>query len=161
MLKIIQDSPSTPEVSRLLDLHLELMHSVTPPESVYALDHNELSDESVTFWSVWQDSELCGCCALKEHTSQLAEIKSMHTSQNLRGRGVGQAMLEHIIETSKSRGYKDLKLETGIQDAFVAARKLYEKIWISTIVVRSLIINMDPNSAYMWLELIHSGALND
>lgn len=155
MLKILQDSPSTPEVSRLLDLHLELMRSVTPPESVYALDHKELSDESVTFWSAWQDSELCGCCALKEHSSQLAEIKSMHTIKNLRSNGIGQAMLEHIIETSKSRGYKDLKLETGIQDAFVAARKLYEKNGFNYCGPFAD-YKLDPNSAYMCLELINT-----
>ena len=152
MLKIIIDSPSTPDVSRLLDRHLELMRSVTPPESVYALDHNELSDESVTFWSAWQDSELCGCCALKEHSSQLAEIKSMHTIKNLRGSGIGQSMLEHLIETSKSRGYKYLKLETGIQEAFIAARKLYEKYGFDYCGPFAD-YKLDQNSAYMKLEL--------
>ncbi len=152
MLKIQLDSPENPEIARLLDLHLELMRSVTPPESVYALDHKELSDKSVSLWSAWQDSELWGCCALKEHSSELAEIKSMHTRKNLRGKGIGQAMLEHIIETSKSRGYRELKLETGKQGAFIAARKLYEKNGFTNCGPFAD-YTLDPNSVYMKLTL--------
>lgn len=152
VLEIKLDSPENPEVARLLDLHLELMRSVTPPESVYALDHKELSVKSVSLWSVWQDSELCGCCALKEHSSQLAEIKSMHSRQDFRRKGIGQAMLEHLIATSKTRGYKELKLETGKEEAFIAARTLYEK-YDFEYCGPFADYTLDPNSVYMKLTL--------
>ena len=152
MIKIVLDSPTNPEVSKLLDRHLLLMRSITPPESVYALDHEGLNEDKVSFWSAWQNSDLCGWCALKEHTSELAEIKSMHTIEKLRGQGIGDSMLEYIISISKSRGYKFICLETGIQDEFNAARKLYEKYGFE---YRGPFADytLDSNSVYMQLTL--------
>src|SRR5438270_486661 len=41
------------------------------------------------------------------------------------GRGVGRAMLRHIVGEAKARGYRRLSLETGNTEPFAAALRLY------------------------------------
>ena len=41
------------------------------------------------------------------------------------GRGIGRAMLRHIVAEAKARGYKRLSLETGNTEPFAAALHLY------------------------------------
>ena len=65
-MEIRIDDLRGPEVIQLLHTHLQSMASQSPPESVHALDLDGLRKPEVTFWSVWQNSELMGCGALKE-----------------------------------------------------------------------------------------------
>jgi putative acetyltransferase len=51
----------------------------------------------------------------------------MHTAEHMRGRGVGAAMLLHVAEDAKRRGYSRLSLETGSMDYFAPARALYRR----------------------------------
>jgi putative acetyltransferase len=114
-----------PEIAALLEAHLALMRSLSPPESVHALDLEKLRVKSVTFWTVWGGADLMGCGAIKEIDPTQAEIKSMHTAARFRGRGVAAHLLKHILATARERGYQRLSLETGSQDGFAPARALY------------------------------------
>lgn len=126
-LNIRIDDLTAPEVVSLLEQHLALMFDVTPKESVHALDLEALRAPDITFWTAWQDGELLGCGALKELSSDHGEIKSMHTAARARGKGIGAAILVHIMEEARHREYERLSLETGTMDAFAPARGLYEK----------------------------------
>lgn len=42
------------EIAAFLDEHIEEMKSVTPPESIHALDLDELRNPAVTVWTVWE-----------------------------------------------------------------------------------------------------------
>ena len=64
-MRIVEDDLSGPEVARLLAAHLAHMRSLSPPESVHALDLDGLRAPEVTFWSAWQGSQLVGCAGLK------------------------------------------------------------------------------------------------
>jgi putative acetyltransferase len=77
-MKIRLDDLRGPEVIQLLHTHLQSMAAQSPPESVHALDLDGLRKPEVTFWSVWQDSELMGCGALKELDSRHGEINDAH-----------------------------------------------------------------------------------
>jgi putative acetyltransferase len=120
------DDLSRPEIHALLDEHLQNMYAVSPPESVHALDLAKLRQPGITFWSAWKGSLLVGCGALKELDAEHGEIKSMRTPNALRRQGAGRAILGHIIDVARSRGYRRLSLETGSQEAFEPARQLYE-----------------------------------
>ncbi|MFZ6773525.1 GNAT family N-acetyltransferase [Undibacterium sp. SXout7W] len=122
------DDLSDASIHALLSEHLDNMYALSPPESVHALDLNQLRQTDITFWSAWDGETLLGCGALKEITSQHAEVKSMRTPNKLRRRGAGRAILAHMIEVAKSRGYQRLSLETGTDEAFKAAHKLYESV---------------------------------
>ncbi len=57
------------EIAALLDEHLQNMYLITPPESVHALDIEASRKPEITFWSAWEDTDLCGCGALKQLSS--------------------------------------------------------------------------------------------
>jgi putative acetyltransferase len=51
----------------------------------------------------------------------------MRTADAALGRGVGKALLDHIIATARSEGMTRLSLETGSTGQFAAANRLYER----------------------------------
>jgi putative acetyltransferase len=51
----------------------------------------------------------------------------MRTAAPFLRRGVGSAVLEHLIHVATNRGYLRLSLETGIEPAFEPARALYAR----------------------------------
>lgn len=126
-MQIRIDDLTGPEVAELLNEHLRDMYATSPPESVHALDLEKLRKPEITFWSAWEGNQLLGCGALKELDPTHAEIKSMRSANRFRGKGVGKKMLEHILQVASDRQYQRLSLETGSQDFFVPARKLYER----------------------------------
>jgi putative acetyltransferase len=123
--EISADDPRAPDVRALLDRHMAAMLAATPPEHAFALDVDGLLDPAVTFFSYRADRELLGVGALKQLDPGHAEIKSMHTAVAARGRGVGRAMLNHLLGVARSRGCRRVSLETGTMEEFAAARALY------------------------------------
>lgn len=51
----------------------------------------------------------------------------MRTTAQARGRGVATRLLEHIVAEAGRRGYELLSLETGTEDYFAPARRLYAR----------------------------------
>jgi putative acetyltransferase len=51
----------------------------------------------------------------------------MHTAEAARGRGIGRAMLAHLIGVARDHGIRRLSLKTGSQPAFAPARSLYAR----------------------------------
>ncbi len=115
------------EIYNLLNEHLKDMYSVSPPESVHALDINALKNPQITFWSVWKNEKLAGCGAIKELSKTEAEIKSMRTVSEFRRQGVAAKMLSHILSEAALRNYNTLYLETGPVKYFHPAVALYKR----------------------------------
>jgi putative acetyltransferase len=80
----------------------------------------------VAFWSVRENGFLVGIGALKELAPDHGEVKSMRTAHEALGRGIGRAILHHIIAEARRRAYARLSLETGSTETFAAALRLYE-----------------------------------
>jgi putative acetyltransferase len=119
------DDPSAAHVRALVERHLEFARSTTPPEHVFALDLDGLQDPAVTFFTYRVNGDVIGMAALKDLDEEHAELKSMHTAAEARGRGVGRALVDHIVAVARERGYRRISLETGSGPAFEAARSLY------------------------------------
>ena len=121
MLVIRQDDLSSDATRALLALHLSGMHENSPPGHVFALDLSGLQAANVTVWTAWDGDAIAGIGALKELGDGTAEVKSMRTHPAHLRKGVGAALLEHIIEAARSRGMRRLSLETGRGPAFAHA----------------------------------------
>lgn len=119
------DDLSSPDAQGIVAEHLAGMHGNSPPGHVHALAIDGLKAPDTTFWSAWSDGRLCGCGALKQLTADSGEVKSMRTRPAFLRQGVGQAVLEQIMQTALNRGYACLYLETGTGAAFEAAHALY------------------------------------
>jgi putative acetyltransferase len=117
--------PRAADVRALLQRHLEFARTHTPPGHVFALDVDGLLDPAVTLYSFRDSRHLLAVGALRHLDAAHAEVKSMHTAEAARGRGIGRAMLEHLIGVARTRGYSRVSLETGSTAAFGPARALY------------------------------------
>jgi putative acetyltransferase len=149
---IRQDDLRRPEIAELLRAHLASARKHSPPESVHALDLEALRAPEITFWTLWDGPDLLGCGALKELDPSHGEIKSMHTAEACRRKGVGARILTHIIDEARSRRYRRLSLETGSPEAFAPARALYARFGF---VICGPFANYreDPYSVFMALDL--------
>lgn len=127
-MHIETDDLNRPEVLELLREHLAHMRELSPAASVHALDVSKLRSPDITFWTVWENATLLGCGALRELDAAHGEVKSMRTPNVLRRHGAGRAMLAHVIDVAKSRGYARLSLETGSAEGFMPAQRLYESM---------------------------------
>jgi putative acetyltransferase len=146
------DSPAADDVRRLLGRHLAFARATTAPEDVYALDIDGLLEPGVTFFSYRTGGEVLGVAALKRLDDGHAEVKSMHTAEEARGRGVGRALLDYVIAAARERGYRRLSLETGAGPAFAPARRLYASAGFEPCGAFGD-YRPSPNSAYMTLAL--------
>jgi putative acetyltransferase len=126
-MEIRADDLTTEEIAQLVQEHLNSVALHSPPESVHALGLEALRRPEITFWSVWQESALMGCGALKELDTLHGEIKSMRTASAHLRKGVATTLLRHILEEARRRSYRRLSLETGSMDAFAPARSLYAR----------------------------------
>jgi putative acetyltransferase len=143
---------SDPRVIALLHHHLTTAHAQTAPGSAHALDLTGLQSSDVTFWTGWEEDNLVAAGALKQLTGGHGEVKSMHTASIARRKGVGSAMLQHIIAFARLRGLSRLSLETGSWDYFRPAVALYRRHGFVECEPFGDYVP-DPNSIFLTLDL--------
>ena len=141
-----------PRVIELLRFHLTNARAQTAPGSAHALDLAGLQSPDISFWTIWDGDTLLGFGALKRLSPDHGEVKSMHTLQTMRRKGVGSAMLRHIITAAREQGMSRLSLETGSWEYFRPARTLYARHGFVECPPFADYV-LDPNSVFMSLDL--------
>jgi putative acetyltransferase len=133
-MHIVEGDLNDPRVIALVHTHLIRARAETAVGSAHALDLSGLRAPNVTFWSAWERDAhdaardtLVAIGALKRLTDDHGEVKSMHTAEAARGRGIGAALLRHVIAVAEARGMTRLSLETGSWPYFAPARALYAR----------------------------------
>jgi putative acetyltransferase len=124
-LEIGPEDPRSADVVALLERHLAFAAEHSPPEDVHALDVERLTGPGITFVGAREDGVLLGVGAVKRLDDTHAELKSMHTAAEARGRGVARALLSHLVSLAADQGFERVSLETGSMAAFAPARALY------------------------------------
>ncbi|GGK35936.1 GNAT family N-acetyltransferase [Nocardia camponoti] len=125
-LVIRLDTITDPAVVAFLGEHLAQMRTITScAESMHALDVDELRAPEVTMWTMWSGDEVVASGALKDLGDGHGELKSMRTAPQHTRRGLASKMLAHILFEAEQRGFQRVSLETGAEDFFAPARKLY------------------------------------
>ena len=152
-MRILPADLDDPRVRDLLAHHQASARAATAPGSAHALDPDELRAPEVTAWAVWQGDDLLGVGALVRLSPEHGEIKAMHTAAAARRRGVGRAMLVHIIAAARDLGLRRLSLETGSWDYFRPARRLYRGHGF-TECPPFADYRPDPNSVFLSLDLL-------
>jgi len=151
-MKITDGGLDDPRVQTVLAHHFDTARTETARGSAHALDLSGLRSPDVRFWSAWDGDCVIAIGALKRLSESHGEIKSMHTEQSHRRKGVGSAMLRHIIATAHQMGLSRLSLETGSWPFFTPARGLYKRHGFVECPPFARYVP-DPNSVYMTLEL--------
>lgn len=130
-LHIVEGGLDDPRVVALLHAHMTRARAETGRGSAHALDVSGLRAPDITFWSAWEGegdaAVLAGVGALRALGPEHGEVKSMHTAEARRGRGVGGALVRHIVAAARARGMTRLWLETGSWPYFAPARAMYAR----------------------------------
>jgi putative acetyltransferase len=151
-MKITNGGLDDPRVPTLLAHHLDTARAETARGSAHALDLSGLRSPDVQFWSAWDGDCVIAVGALKRLSESHGEIKSMHTQQLHRRKGVGGVMLRHIIAAAEQLGLSRLSLETGSWPYFTPARELYKRHGFVECPPFANYV-ADPNSVFITLEL--------
>ena len=141
-----------PRVVLLLETHVSRARAETARGSAHALDLSALRASDITFWSAWSGETLAGVGALRALSREHGAVKSMHVAETMHGRGVGRAILRHIVSAARERGMTRVSLETGSWDYFAAARALYASAGFVECGPFGE-YREDPNSVFMTREL--------
>lgn len=156
-LRIQLDDLSDPRIEAFMQEHLQDMRATSPPESVHALNMDQLRQPEIRFWTAWRANEqdagdatdqLVGTGALKHLDADHAELKSMRTAAAVRGQGVARAVLEHILGQAVDLGYQRISLETGSQPFFEPTYQLYRHYGFSDCAPFGS-YGVDPHSRFM------------
>ncbi len=127
MVVIVPETPLQDEVREMIvELNAE-MAPLTPPEFQFQMTAEQIAESATTlFVARDENGEAVAMGALKEHGSNLGEVKRMYTRAVVRGKGVGRLLLDRIEGLALEKGINRLVLETGEAPAFEPACKLYE-----------------------------------
>ena len=146
-MKSIEGNFNDPEVNELLNKHFVELRSVSPAGSTHVLDIGGLKDQTIKFWSFWDNNNLIGCGALKFLDKNHGEFKSIRVSDKFRKKGNGEKIFYHLIVESKKLQIKTISIETGTSLFFKPARKLFIKIGFASCEPFAHYKN-DPNSCF-------------
>lgn len=147
-ITVAAESPLAPDLALLMARHTADMIADTPPESVHMMDASALAQADAQFFVLRANGTPAAMGAIKRIDPAHGEIKSMHVLAELRGHGYAQMMLDHLIAAARDLGFTRLSLETGTQNMFEPARRLYAKAGFTECAPFEG-YREDPNSLYM------------
>ena len=151
-MKSIEGNFDNSEVNNLLKKHFIELRSVSPAGSTHVLDINGLKDPSIKFWSLWENNKLVGCGALKFLEKNHGEFKSIRVADEFKKKGIGERIINHLIEEAKKLKISKLSIETGAGDFFLPARNLFSKFGFKKCPPFAHYKD-DPNSCYYTLNI--------
>lgn len=86
----------------------------------------EYSPPAGAFLLAVADDGVVGCVGLRTFEPGIGEMKRLYVSPAARGRGVGRALAEAIVEAARARGFERLRLDT--LPGMAAARAMYASL---------------------------------
>lgn len=127
-IKVSLGDPHDPQATALLKQSHALMEELFPPEDNFFLDIDDLCAPDISFFIAREGDVILGTAALADRADAggpYGEVKSMFVAPKARGKGIAQALMDHLDATAKAKGFGAMKLETG--NALTAAHRLYAR----------------------------------
>ncbi|MGF1635205.1 MAG: GNAT family N-acetyltransferase [Phycisphaerae bacterium] len=88
-MHILPGDLDDPQVVDLLPIHLTRARAETGRGSAHALDLDGPRASDIRFFAAWDDDLPLGAAALRLHSAELGEVKSMHTAEAAQRRCAG------------------------------------------------------------------------
>lgn len=149
---IIETAFDDPRTQSLIARQKAHARAHTPPQFGHAFEAGSEAAAKVRFFLALDDDLPLGCVGLSPIDETAVELKTMHVLADQRGRGLGQMLLERVLAEAKALGAREVKLETGPNEGFAAARRLYERAGFETCAPWGAYVG-DPFSFCMRLRL--------
>ena len=141
-IDITSEAITSPVASALIAaLNAELSARYPEPGAThFRLDPTEVAPGNGCFLVVRRDGRPVGCGALRrlrdaapvrELGPRVGELKRMYVAPEVRGRGVGRALLARLEDEARALGLERLVLETGTRQAEALA--LYRRVGFADI----------------------------
>ena len=146
-MKSIENNFDNLEVNELLIKHFNELRSVSPEGSTHVLDIDGLKNQSIKFWSLWEDAKLVGFGALKFLSKTHGEFKSIRVADNFKNKGYGKKIIVDLLSKAKILGIQKISVETGAGEFFLPARKLFKSCGFEECEPFAH-YSLDPNSCY-------------
>ena len=125
------------DMKTVAELFREYREAVAAEQCFDAFDaevHNlpgEYAPPGGRLWLATWDDDAVGCVALRPHDVAVAEMKRLYVRPAVQGRGVGQRLVEHLLQAAPAAGYKRVRLDT--LPTMVAAQHLYRRLGFSPV----------------------------
>ena len=130
----VEDERELAEVRRLILDHVSA-RATTPGIEHMRADANALPGRFAPplggLWLARAGATGVGCVALRPLTPTTAEVKRMFVDASWRGRGVGRALMQAVMDGARARGYETLRL--GTLADMTAAQALYRSLGFTPI----------------------------
>lgn len=140
------------DVAQLLSVHEALMRAQTPHASCHVKSADDLVETGARLFALRDAGALLALGALVPIGPGHEELKSMHVAKQGRGRGVGRALLQAMLQDARARDVARVSLETGSGDDHAAARALYSRAGFTSCSAYAGYAE-DPLSVFMTLAL--------
>lgn len=102
-------------------------------------------------WLAEVDGQLAGCVGLREIEPGICEMKRLYVRDFARGRGVGRALAQRVIDDARAIGYRAMRLDTLRIERMRSANALYDSLGFRDI--EPYYANPLPDVRYMQLDL--------
>ena len=96
------------------------------------------------------DSQPAGCVALHEFAPGISEMKRLYVRPAFRGRRVGLALADAVIQAAREIGYDKMRLDT-VPSEMADAVKMYGRLGFQEIAPYR--VNPQPGTLYLELDL--------
>jgi putative acetyltransferase len=73
------------------------------------------------------DGQAAGCVALHKSAPNISEMKRLYVRPQFRGKGLGKALAERVINEARAIGFKKLRLDT-VEPVMRAAVAMYRQL---------------------------------
>lgn len=144
--------PHDPAVAHLIATHIAYGEAAYPSESNHHLTPDAHAQNGVALFAAWEGEDCLGMLGLRQFSDTSGEVKSMHVLEAGRGRGIGAALLGHVIQHAHEMSLKTLYLETGSREASAASRRLYARAGFALCAPFDSYVE-DPESVFMTLDI--------
>jgi ribosomal protein S18 acetylase RimI-like enzyme len=96
------------------------------------------------------EGQLAGCVAMRKLDDGICEMKRLYLRPQFRGKGLGNAIAEHIIAEARHAGYRQMRLDT-VEPVMKDAVAMYRKLGFKE--VAAYCANPIAGALYMELKL--------